>query len=422
MEANGGRNVQRFARLCASLLCIFVAIPVWNIATDLFYYSNIHNIDWLRSSLFFTALVSIGFILVALLFIWKPINLAQRLMASGAIVILVALGVMFGATPSRTSFSFDFESREEIDLSAYEPFRNNTLAKSLGRRPSLSIQSDLPRLDGATALYPLYAAFARATYPEADYNVDSPISKIRCTRTSSAFDNLVEGTADIAFLMGISQEQRRQAARRGLDIILTPIGKEAFVFFVNKGNKISNISKENIIDIYSGQIHSWESLGGRDEVILTYQRAESSGSQVMLSEIMGDVPIQPLIPSMNFRSMLGMYLAVADENNLHALGYSFLYYIDDMISENKIKFLAIDGVKPTKSNISSGKYPFAHEFYAVTVERRQAAGAGDDAGANMSAEASADKERSENARKLIEWILSPQGQSLVKKTGYVPLP
>jgi len=72
-----------------------------------------------------------------------------------------------------------------------------------------------------------------------------------------------------------------------------------------------------------------------------------------------------------------------------------------------IIFLSIDGVEPTADNIANGTYPFTNDFYAITVVREP--------------ETEEDAERIYNAEKLIEWILSPQGQSLVEKTGYVPL-
>ena len=44
------------------------------------------------------------------------------------------------------------------------------------------------------------------------------------------------------------------AAERGVRFNLTPIGKEAFVFFVNNRNSVSNLSTEQIKGIYSGRI------------------------------------------------------------------------------------------------------------------------------------------------------------------------
>jgi phosphate transport system substrate-binding protein len=106
--------------------------------------------------------------------------------------------------------------------------------------------------------------------------------------------------------------------------------------------------------------------------------------------------------------MQEMYRAVAVfRNHKNALGYSFLFYINTMIAGDKIKLLSINGIEPTASNIADGTYPFANDFYAITVFREP--------------ENEMEAERINNTEKLIEWILSPQGQTLVEKTGYVPL-
>ena len=300
--------------------------------------------------------------------------------------------------------------QEEVDLVAYEPFRENTLAVSLPEEATLKFTTDLPRLDGATALYPLYAAFARATYPPDDYRVyrSNTPGIVSCNRTAEAFDNLLAGDADMVFLMGISPEQQQQADQAGIKLKITPIGKEAFVFFVNKSNPVRNLSTADIKAIYSGEITNWQQLGGRKQKILVYQRPEVSGSQVMLKEIMGDVPILPGPKNNYFDEMLSMYRAVAYKNHRNALGYSFLYYIRNMIAEDKIAFLAIDGYLPTAANISSDSYPFSHCFYAVTIDYYQAP---DD-----------QKDRINNTEQLLNWLLGDQGQYLVAETGYVPLP
>jgi phosphate transport system substrate-binding protein len=77
-----------------------------------------------------------------------------------------------------------------------------------------------------------------------------------------------------------------------------------------------------------------------------------------------------------------------------------------MVGENKVKFLSIDGIAPTHENIASGSYPFADNFYAITVRAD---------GEYLNSE------RTENIDSLLEWIASPQGQYLVEATGYVPI-
>ena len=361
-----------------------------------------------------TVIISFGILLISILFIWKLLNLKWRLAAAGFIIVLVVGGTVLYLNTEYASEQDILEIYEtgswleEVNLTYYEPFRENTLAKSLDETASLSLSDHLPRLDGATALYPLYAAFARATYPAAEYKAYDINSGIACSRTSGAFANLLDGKVDLIFLMGVSEEQREQANELGLKLVLTPIGKEAFVFFVNNTNSMSNLSVGNIKDIYSGNITNWFEVGGDNIEILAYQRPGTSGSQIMLKEIMGDVPIIEAPGNNYFDEMMGMYMAVAYKNHKNALGYSFLYYINDMIAENKIKFLSINGIEPTAANIACGDYPFAHDFYAITVIRQNAI--------------NDEKLREDNTQRLIEWILTPQGQSLVGKTGYVPLP
>ena len=372
------------------------------------------------------AIICIGGFIICLLFIWKVFDVkARRITAiciAGAMILSNAGIVLFKAyDESLTFFSIASEVEtgwevRDISLVEYEPFRENTLAKSLGEPSSLRLQNYLPRLEGATALYPLYSAFARAVYPEANYPVYSTDSLfqhninplITCSMTSGAFIKLIDGEVDVIFLMGVSEEQREMARERGLDLKLTPIGREAFVFFVNKRNFTSNLTVEDVKGIYSGRISNWREVGGNNHAIKPYQRAKNSGSQTMLLEIMGDTPLMTASEEDYYDMMYEIYQAVSVYKNYkNALGYSFLFYINEMIAEDEIKFLSIDGVEPTADNIANGTYPFTNDFFAITVVREP--------------ETEEDAERISNTEKLVEWILSPQGQSLVGKTGYVPL-
>jgi len=372
------------------------------------------------------AIICIGGFFICLLFVWKAFDIKARVMTAacilGALIISnVALIELKAYDGSLTFFSVPGEVEEEwqgrdISLVEYEPFRENTLAKSLDEQSTLRLHDNLPRLEGATALYPLYAAFARAVYPEDDYPAysdknyfqDNINPVITCSMTSGAFEMLIDGEADVIFLMGVSEEQREMALERGLELKLTPVGREAFVFFVNKRNSISDLTVEDVKGIYSGRIASWREVGGNNDYIRPFQRAKNSGSQTMLMEIMGDTPLMTVPESDYYDMMYEIYQAVAVYKNYkNALGYSFLFYINEMIAEDEIKLLSIGGVGPTTVNIANGAYPFANDFYAITVNREPETGT--------------EAERIRNAEKLIEWILSPQGQSLVEKTGYVPL-
>ena len=156
----------------------------------------------------------------------------------------------------------------DLVLEDYMPFTGKKLAK-LGEEPTLEERASAdhghPRLDGATALFPVYSAVVEAVYPEKTrYEEESKDALITCTKTNRAYERLIEGKADIIFCAGPSDAQVRAAKAMGVEFELTPFGKEAFVFIVNKGNPLSDISVENIRRVYSGEITEWEELGVKD--------------------------------------------------------------------------------------------------------------------------------------------------------------
>jgi phosphate transport system substrate-binding protein len=231
---------------------------------------------------------------------------------------------------------------------------------------------------------------------------------VACSRTEEAFENLIDGYSDLVFLMGVSEEQKVRAEAAGVELQLTPIGREAFVFFVHRRNPVSDLSVQDVKRIYSGEVTNWQQVGGKDDPIRAYQRPENSGSQTALLQLMGDLPLMAAPEKDIYSTMEGMYHAVADYKNYkNSLGYSFRFYVNEMINENQVKLLALEGINPTVEHIAAGTYPAADDFYAVTAVLGEDSAAGDP--------------RAENTAKLLEWIRSPQGQSLVQATGYVPL-
>lgn len=116
----------------------------------------------------------------------------------------------------------------EVDIYEYMPFSKDSKAATLSEPSTFTMKENLPRIDGATALYPLYSAIAQATYPEKEYDLHS--SEIIVTTTPNAYTNLFEGKVDMIFVATPSKSQLNRAESLGLDLKLTPIGREAFVF------------------------------------------------------------------------------------------------------------------------------------------------------------------------------------------------
>jgi phosphate transport system substrate-binding protein len=370
-----------------------------------------------------------GAFLAKLVTIWKPFDakICRALKLAIFSAVFLTMAAMCGAQIYHDRVP-EAPDDDELPLDKYKPFAPDTLAKSLTEESTLKFWSDFPRLDGATALYPLYSAFARATYPEADYGLSGDIrvddegtffededgrrysysNVVVCSKTNGAVERLLIGYADVIFVMDISDEAAERAEQLGIKLKLAPIGKEAFVFFVNKLNAIENLTTQNIIDIYSGKVKNWRKVGGPNNAIRAYQRPEGSGSQTALQKLMGDAPIMSAPQKDVYATMGGIYKVVANYKNYkNSLGYSFRYYLKDMIGGEDIKLLSIDGVAPNEETIASGEYPFADNFYAVTVERER--------------QNEADARRAKNAEKFVDWILSAQGRELVKATGYAPI-
>src|SRR5690606_17014529 len=239
--------------------------------------------------------------------------------------------------------------------------------------------------------------FAQATYPEKGYDVYA--SEVMSNTTQVAYDSLISGEVDIIFAAAPSKAQINRAKNRGVELELTPIGKEAYVFFVNSKNEVSDLTLDQIKDIYAGNITNWKEVGGSNDSIRAFQRPADSGSQTALENLMGDTPIMEA-PSEDIVNLMGGIIeeTAAYKNYKNAIGYTFRFFSNEMVQNNAIRHLAIDGVVPTVETIKSGEYPITSEFYVVTAGSQNP-----------------------NIEPFIEWILSEQGQFIIEETGYVSI-
>ena len=285
-----------------------------------------------------------------------------------------------------------------VNLYSYAPYEKKTQAAFLDTISTLKLETDLPLLNGATALYPVYAAFAQAVYPNKKYNLYT--GEVTCSNTIRAYEKLINKTADIIFVAPPSKGQLEEAEKAEVSFRYTPIGKEAFVFFVNSQNPVNNLTIEQLQAIYSGEITNWKELGGNDETIRPFQRNENSGSQTAFVHFMqGKTIIEPPKENVHY-IMEPIVTQTADYTNYgNAIGFSFRYYVNEMVKNEDVKILKINGVFPELETIGNNTYPLSSSFFAVTLIDNN----------------------KPNVTKFLEWIVSEQGQYLVKKTGYCPI-
>lgn len=317
-----------------------------------------------------------------------------------SITLVVALFFAFNISmyrllTSRLSNNFsDATQAQMIDVKSYLPHEEASDLPEIDS--SFRLTENLPVLDGAAALVPVYASVIDNVYPKGcvtyeggEFSDDNfygenfaADSAMQYKNTVRGYQAIVDGTTDILFCAGPSEEQKKYADDKGVELIFVPIGLEGFVFFVNENNPVDNLTVEQIRDIYSCKYTNWKEVGGVDRVINPVTRLEGSGSQTAFESFMGEREIGNKSP-----------LAIIGAS----IGFSFRYYMDGIVENDAVKMISLNGVYPSAENIQSGSYPIVAQFFAIYRSDND----------------------NENIPALIEWLLTDEGQALIEETGYV---
>jgi len=331
--------------------------------------------------------------LISFLFIRKR-KTALKLWTMIIGLYVLAVNASIGSYEYNESITID--TSPNINLDEYLPFDENSKIAELDYEASLKLTGQLPKIDGAAALFPVYSAFVNETYPD---TVELWDGTFEYNNTVPGYEILAEKRTDIFIGVYPSPEQLDYAKEQGTEFVFTSIGKEAFVFFVSADNPIESLTTEQIQGIYSGEITNWSEVGGNNEKIVAFQRNPGSGSQSMLERFMNGKEIMEAPTEQVNDLMSGIIEEVASDykNKSNSMGFSFRFYVEGIIKNPDIKIIAVDGVAPTVENVRNEKYPIITPLYAVTYEGQT----------------------NENVDKLLQWILSEEGQEIIEKTGYV---
>ena len=367
----------------------------------------------------YTAMICIGIILLfSLIFSTASLHNRKCFIFPAVFVVCALLcGFTYFESPNykyrNLSHGFKYmNGYSSTDFSDYHVYSENSKLVSLDHEPEFMIDDvkDMPVMDGAEATYPLYAAVAKTLYKNID-SIEMDYKKygngsyengkiVTFYNTAVGFERLVEGEVDLFFGAKPSASQQEYAKEAGVELVYTPIGKEAFVFFVEEDNPVDSLTADQIKSIYHGDITNWKKLGGKNEEIIAFQRPERSGSQSMMVYFMGDVSLkEPLTHEME-ASMMGIVENVVEyQNEAGAIGYSFRYFLEGLNEVENVKILEVDGVYPSNETIQNGTYPLVATLYCITVKDNN----------------------NPYVQKVIDFLLSEDGQSLVEMTGYSPL-
>ncbi|MBR2068085.1 MAG: substrate-binding domain-containing protein [Solobacterium sp.] len=358
-------------------------------------------------------LLGIGVLLLGVVLLFAQIN--KKKIWPNLLVALVTFSLCFYAYIQSDEKKYGghgfayMNGYSSTDFSGYHVYDGEKLMEIEGEPPfMIEKEEDMPILDGAEACYPLYSAVAKALYKdiahiESKAHEEDPYQNgkiVHFYNSVVGYYDLIHGDTDMMFGASPSQAQELYAKEVNKNIVRTPIGREAFVFFVEEDNPIDGLSSDELRAIYHGDITNWKELGGKDEEILAFQRPEDSGSQVVMKHFMQDISLKEPLSYEKVDAMVGVIKEVKQyHNEAGALGYSFHYFLTGLQQEKNVKILKVDGVYPSVETIADGSYPICIPLICATVEGNP----------------------NPYVNQVLEFLLSKQGQDLIQKVGYGPL-
>ncbi len=196
-----------------------------------------------------------------------------------------------------------------------------------------------------------------------------------------------EGSADIGMA---SREIREEEQREGMEV--HQIAVDVLAMIVHPDNPIDELSLEQLQAIYTGEMTNWQEVGGNDVPILAVIREVSSGTRGAFDDIVLDGE-DPLETEDNTHITAGeIHTRVASTEG--AIGYVGFGHL----SGDDVKVIRIDGVEPSPEVAIDGTYKLKRPLHMLTGPLSRP-----------------------EAKNFIDYVLSPEGQSLVVEMGWVPV-
>ena len=242
-------------------------------------------------------------------------------------------------------------------------------------------------IKGSTTVLPITQKAAE------EYRKQNKVSiTIEGSGSGNGIKALIDGTCDIANSSREMKEKELNTAKeKGISVKEITVAIDMIVPVINPANPVKNLSMDQLKGIYDGSIKNWKQVGGKDENIVVISRDTSSGTyEIWHEKVMKktDVAKDALLQASNGA------IVSAIAGNPKAVGYIGYGYID-----NSVKPVTVSGIEPTLENGKSGKFPVSRKLYMYVDE----------------------KKISGESRKFIDYLLSPDGQKLVKEAGFISI-
>lgn len=202
---------------------------------------------------------------------------------------------------------------------------------------------------------------------------------------------LIDKTTDIAnSSREIKKEEIALAETKGVKPIAHVVAFDAIIPVVNPKNKVSNLSIDQLSQIYQGKITNWKEVGGEDLKIVVISRDSSSGTFESWDHfVMKKAKVTPRAQMLASNGAL----VTAVAKNRYAIAYLGIGYVN-----KSVKPLQVNGITASIQTAMSKEYPFSRELYMYT-----------------------NGEPTGEVAKYIKFVKSVEGQKIVAKEGFVPL-
>lgn len=244
-------------------------------------------------------------------------------------------------------------------------------------------------LAGSTALQPL-AEQAGKKFTEK--NSKATIN-VQGGGSGTGLKLVSDGTADIGNSDVLAETKLDAAkAKELVDHKVCAIG---FAVVVNKDVKVDNLTKDQIQKIFTGEITNWKQVGGDDLAINVINRTKSSGTRATFKDtVMGGKDEKEGLGTTQDSNGAVEKSIVSTKGSVSYLALSALTSEE---AKQNVKMLKIEGVDPTKDNITTGKYPFWSYEHMYTKG-----------------------EAKDLSKTFIDYMMSSENAPLVEKLGYIP--
>jgi len=197
-----------------------------------------------------------------------------------------------------------------------------------------------------------------------------------------------QGTSDIGMA---SREIKESELAEFPKLNVVVIARDGIAIVANADVTVSDLTVEQVRDIFSGKITNWKDLGGEDQNIIVVSREEGSGTRGAFEElVMGK---DALITASAILQPSNGSIRTTVSTTPYSIGYMSFGYLDDTI-----KAISIGGIAPTEPNAADGSYPIVRPLNMLTN--------GEPTGA---------------VKAFLDFILSDAGQKLVVEDGYIPV-